>query len=192
MLNPHEWKIREWNWIIVEEAPSRVRNSKVSKTSLKVKRRFLRGFPTCHKVVSKVSIWKHLLTFYGPQVQIVLLTSKFGSYRTQKKILTARGLPLEKPRKKFGIYTLQQSCEYSDGNFATFRRARHIKKVKTPLYIKVKSCPNFFRFLPLSLNPKNQCSPSFERKKSLKRRQIFFFCCLQFHTQVCDAIEIVV
>ena len=101
---------------------------------------------------------------------------------------------LEKPRKKFEIYTLQQSCEYSDGNFATFRRARHIKKVKTPLYIKVKSCPHFLRVSNTIIKFKKSMFASLWKKftKVRDRRQIFFCCCcLQFHTQVC-AIEIVV
>ena len=83
---------------------------------------------------------------------------------------------LEKPRKKFEIYTLQQSCEYSDGNFATFRRARHIKKVKTPLYIKVKSCPHFLRVSNTIIKFKKSMFASLWKKftKVRDRRQIFF------------------
>ena len=74
-----------WNWIIV--APSMSRNSKAFKSSdlvsptkqlEKLKLKILKRIFPNHKVVSKVSIWKHLLKhFKGPiPHKIVLLTSK--------------------------------------------------------------------------------------------------------------------
>ena len=130
---------------------------------------------------------------FGAKIQFQILFL-FLNIEFLDTICDVSSVILEKPRKKFEIYTLQQSCEYSDGNFATFRRARHIKKVKTPLYIKVKSCPHFLRVSNTIIKFKKSMFASLWKKftKVRDRRQIFFCCCcLQFHTQVC-AIEIVV